>query len=454
MTLILMQHQIQARNIGRERKRFGFYWDCGCGKSIAILSIVNDGKQRGEHLKTLVLAPKSIMRPAWLTDAKYFPDLNVVVCWDNSPSKRKALINSNADILIINPSLFTKHAKDFYEAGVRRLVIDESSAIKNVKAQVTKTAIAFSDLMTSVYLLSGSPAPNGEIEYFSQLRCLNKNLVGNSFWTFAGRYFFPQKKFIRGKEVTIGWTIKETEKDKFFAILRSASWSLKKHEAVDLPPQTDVTREFELNEEELEVYQAIEKQLVNEVATNQGVIDCETNNVLMRLRQSTGGQLKDQPVFGSSKMLALCETLEEIGDKQCVIWATFSAEIHRIKYELGSKAEIIDGSVPLPERERRIADFQAGRIQYLICQVQTCAHGVTLTAASYSVNYSLSFSYELYEQARNRIHRVGQKWPCTHITLIAKDTCDEKVYWAVRTKQRSADVVAAILAQAKESVPS
>ena len=39
-----------------------------------------------------------------------------------------------------------------------------------------------------------------------------------------------------------------------------------------------------------------------------------------------------------------------------------------------------------------------------------------------------------YEQTRARIHRVGQKHPCTYIHLVARGTIDEKVLKALRDK--------------------
>jgi SNF2 family DNA or RNA helicase len=37
-----------------------------------------------------------------------------------------------------------------------------------------------------------------------------------------------------------------------------------------------------------------------------------------------------------------------------------------------------------------------------------------------------------FEQAKARIHRVGQVQPCTYIYLTARDTVDEKVLKALR----------------------
>ena len=39
-----------------------------------------------------------------------------------------------------------------------------------------------------------------------------------------------------------------------------------------------------------------------------------------------------------------------------------------------------------------------------------------------------------FEQAKARIHRVSQKYPCQYIYIIAKDTVDRKILRALRNK--------------------
>jgi len=50
------------------------------------------------------------------------------------------------------------------------------------------------------------------------------------------------------------------------------------------------------------------------------------------------------------------------------------------------------------------------------------------------VCYSLDYSMSNFEQARARIHRVGQQQRCTYIYLTARGTVDEKVLRALREK--------------------
>jgi SNF2 family DNA or RNA helicase len=441
----LMSHQQRAGEIASTNPRYAFFWEPGAGKTIAVLSIVNE-----RPMKTLVLAPKSILHSAWKRDADNFPNLNTVVVWTNKPGDRKKLIRSNAEVLVTNYETFRKHSGDFLEAGVRRLVVDESSKIKTFDSQITKACITFSDKMDEVYLLSGTPAPNNATEYWSQIRCLSSRTFGDSFYRFANSYFIPIKRRINGVDRTIGWKQNPTYAEEFHERLRSCSWSLKKSECLDLPEQTDVIRSVKLDIAERTAYESMLHELQVELA-GIGTFNASAQGRLMKLRQLTGGLLYGKTsveVIGTSKLDALTDLLDELAGHQVVIWAEFTAEIDRIARFLEQRSvsfSVIDGRTPLPSRTGAITAFQNKGLQYLIAHPAAAGHGITLTAACYDVFYSHSYSFETYEQARNRIHRKGQAEKVTHYHLLAEDSVDEHVWRALTTKQSAHESIMTML---------
>ena len=60
--------------------------------------------------------------------------------------------------------------------------------------------------------------------------------------------------------------------------------------------------------------------------------------------------------------------------------------------------------------------------------------GLTLTAASTMVFYSLDYNMANFDQAKARIHRVSQKENCHYIYLCCRGTIDTKVLKALRGK--------------------
>mgnify|MGYP004475220677 CR=1 FL=1 len=119
-----------------------------------------------------------------------------------------------------------------------------------------------------------------------------------------------------------------------------------------------------------------------------------------------------------------------------VVIARFLPEIHAIEKLLekkGLRYSVIHGGVT--DRPAQIEVFQNDpAVRVFVGQIATAGLGITLTAASTMIFYSLDYSMSNYEQTRARIHRVGQKHPCTYIHLVAKGTVDEKVLKACRTR--------------------
>lgn len=76
-----------------------------------------------------------------------------------------------------------------------------------------------------------------------------------------------------------------------------------------------------------------------------------------------------------------------------------------------------------------------------IGQLQTTGMGLTLTAASVCVYYSLDFSFANYEQSRARIRRIGQTKRGVYIHLVCKDTIDETVMAALKKKANVASLL-------------
>jgi SNF2 family DNA or RNA helicase len=177
-----------------------------------------------------------------------------------------------------------------------------------------------------------------------------------------------------------------------------------------------------------------------------------TQNVLaklMRLSQLAGGfysEAGEKPIkISDAKLKLLNEVLDDLGDQKVVVFARFLAEIEAIKELLGARKvryQFIDGSVPISERGEIVREFQQEpECKVFIAQIQTAGLGITLHAASVAIFYSLDYSFANLDQARARLHRIGQKNVVTNIYLITKGTVDSKVFQALEKKQDIAKLV-------------
>lgn len=482
MTIQLMAHQAEAVRIASERDRFCYWLDCGTGKTIAMLAAINTGIEAedlietfGEgasvaaaalkvqggktvrlrspvpYKKTLVVCPKSIMRNAWARDAEHFPRIRLVVCWATTPAKRRALIARDADVYVTNPETFRKHAEDFFAAGVRRLIVDESSKIKNPDSKITRAVTAFARKMESVYMLSGTPAPNNITEYYPQVAACDHTVFPATFGAFCARYAIPIQREIftrRGMtKVTTGYRPVPHTQDEFQNRLRSVSWSLSKEDAVDLPPQIDVMRRYSLAAPEAAAYTEAEEDCRVQLAGES--VPIKQQAIANKLRQICGGWIYREGVaenLGDSKAEAFSELMEELTGRQVVVWADFREDIDRLTERVGDSFSVLDGR-STGDTAAVVADFQAGKTRVLICHPQSVGHGVTMTAASHAIYYGMPWSYEYYKQSRDRIHRTGQRAKCVYYHMVGEGTIEEVVYRSLRGKGRAMDEVMKSLAR-------
>ena len=153
MTITLFDHQRRCVEAMMHNPRFGLWLEPGMGKTITTLEAI-----RRAPMRTVVVCPKSIMPTAWLKDAKHFPDLRTKIIAGDTPAKRRRNIAADDwDVGIINFDQFKTTKDDLLRAGVRRLVIDESSKIKTWDSKITIAVHYFADRVRSVWLLSGTP---------------------------------------------------------------------------------------------------------------------------------------------------------------------------------------------------------------------------------------------------------------------------------------------------------
>lgn len=435
----LFKHQVQALEIAKKHNLAMFH-DCGCGKTATALNIINH-----HGGKALVVCPLSIIEAAWIEGCKKFtPELSIVSLCD-TPAKRLATLKEQHDIYVVSFDTFRIMFKQLQSMQFNTLIVDESSKMKCNKTKTARALLALAGIpsgskaarydvrwiVPNRYVLSGTPAPNDESEYWSQIKFITgrgDNIFSDNFYAFRSKYFqeFRMPTFSK-------WSFRKNLKDDFMTNLAKVSHTVKKEDAVDLPSQTHEIRQIQMSAAEIMAYTAMKDDLVVRFG-NEAVLATTALVEVMKLRQITSGFVYGNEgvhQIGKSKLIELQELLAEIGNKQVIIWANFQEEIKTIVDTLGKVGAIWGGA---NDRQEVITDFQHGKLQYLVCNPSSAAHGLTFTNCSYAIYYSLNYSYELQKQSQDRIHRIGQTKPCTYYYLVAKGTIDEVIYKAVNKK--------------------
>ncbi|MBC5688110.1 DEAD/DEAH box helicase [Mediterraneibacter sp. NSJ-55] len=422
----LRKYQADIVNEALNHEGYGIFMDTGTGKTITALEIA-------KHIgKTLVLCPLSVIETAWIDDCrKFYPEIKIINCWGNSQSKRIEALHAKVDVYVMNYDTYKILKNEIRKSDFQCMIVDESSVMKNMKSQITTDILSMIDVIPRRYVLSGTPNPNSNLELYPQMKFVLPDLFGNSYYGWQATYFHQD---MANPHV---WYQTQDDKDRLFARLSEGAVFLKKEDCVDLPPKVFEIKQFEMGKEQSLYYDNIMQDIKDNI--NQWS-KFEFTAKLMKIREVFSGFVinKDATIstFKTNKEDLLKQTLEEIGDKQVIVWCQFTHEIE----SLSEKFKGVGLTSKTKNRDEIIREFKEGNIRLLFAHPKLLGKGVTFTKCTYNIYYSLSFSYEEYRQSQDRIHRIGQENKCTYIILQAKHTIDEtKIYKCLERKENIVD---------------
>lgn len=422
--------------------------EMGTGKSLITITLVGQLYLGGHIRKLLIVAPLSITG-VWKEEFEKFAEFNyrLELLEGTTVEKLKTLqslerTTDKLQVAVINYESAWRIEGELAFWRPNLIVCDESTKIKNPQAKQAKALHRLGRVSKHNIILTGTPITNNPLDFYSQYKFLDEKIFGTSFYVFRAKYAMMGGY---GNHQIIGYK----NLDDLTAKAHAIAYRITKAEALDLPEQVDTTRIVTLESRAETLYKMMEKESVAELESGE-ITATNVLTKLLRLSQLTGGYLKravDERVeeVSRSKMEALTEIVDECMEsgKKLVIFARFIPEIDAIERMLKVARigySLIKGEVK--DRAQQVERFQKDEsVKVFVGQLQTTGMGLTLTAADTTVFYSLSYNFADYEQAKARIHRIGQKNNCTYIHLIAKNTIDEKVMLALKDKKNIADLV-------------
>ena len=439
----LFRHQQDAYDfaleIFKQGKAVALLADMGTGKSMMTIAITGTLEKECSVKKMLVLCPKSIVG-VWEEEFRKFADYKyALTVLDGTMEKKKAafgFMNGAAlQVIVVNYESCWRLEKEITKWHPDLIVCDESSKIKTPSASQSKALHRLGRISRYNIILTGTPITGSPLDIFSQYKFLDDSIFGGSFYLFRNRYAVMggyQNRMVVGYR----------HMDELVSKVHDIAYRIKIEDAVELPPFIDQTRLITLEPKAQSIYRTLEQDCYAELSNGE-VTARNVLTQLLRLSQCTGGFIRgDVNTEATQVSAAKLEALEDIVDtcldeeKKVVVFARFVPEIEAIEKMLKKKKigySVIYGAIT--DRAEQVAKFQNDpEVKVFIGQLQTTGMGLTLTASSVAVFYSLDFSYANYEQSRARIHRIGQKQKCLYIHLVCKGTVDEKVLNALKHK--------------------
>ncbi len=466
--LTLKPHQQLGREIAEVRDKYCFFFDTRTGKTPLSLAIMRDDLLRHPDHRWLVVCPLILIENAWIPDAEQFiPDIKVVNCHAATKDKRLNIISDAAkngtQIFITNTESFVAYREHFEKLGFEGCFVDESSDMKSQKSKQSKELVDFAQNLKRFYLLSGTPAPNGEWEYFMQLRAIDYYSMPSSYTQFTERYFINISRNPQYQKLVLRGDMK----DSLMQLIKRYAIYVDKEDVLDTPGRTFIEVPLDMPNELMDHYRMLKNKLYLELDDKQ-IVAPSAAAKLNKLNQVSSGfiidtqAVKENKFYGEDqqevyllsdyRFKALQDTLALHPDAQVLIWANYRAEFEAISTMLGGKCKTLYGATSLSDKTAAIQAFKRGDIQYLVANPASADKGLTLTNCHICVYFSLNWSYELYKQSMERIYADRSKQPehCLYYILLAKSSVDEVLYHDVL--QGKGDASTAILNHLKGGV--
>ncbi|MEG2268024.1 MAG: DEAD/DEAH box helicase, partial [Acinetobacter sp.] len=342
--------------------------------------------------------------------------------------------------------------------GFDMVVFDESSKLKSHKAQLSKAALELSSVVPSWYNLSATPAPNGEHEYYTQMRVVDPYAFPTARSRFISKYFDNVSRDPKWEKLRI----KPDMRQAFMQVVDE--YSIYVDQAV-MPMAGKVWHDdllYEMSDTTKEQYKRMANGMAAEV---QGQIITAEQAASMRakLNQITSGFLLDTDAIKQNKLMRklgedsgsteayrlpeherldyLSKLLQYIDSNEpgtpVVIWANYAEEFAMLQELLGSNAGYIRGGTTTAGREEIIRAFRERKLQYLVAHPLSVGMGINLTVSHNAVYYSVNDSWEALKQSSERIcgHITVQPTPCHYWVIQAKETVNVLIYNNVKGKR-------------------
>jgi SNF2 family DNA or RNA helicase len=429
------EYQVNAINFTMEnfkRERCSaLFLQPGLGKTSITLEVFRMLRQQGLAKKMLVIAPLRVAQNTWPSEMyRWLNFSGMTYAVLHGPNKDREALR-DVDVYIINyegiPWLFSK--SKFWQCDM--LVMDELTRLKSWTAQRVKVLKPF--LATFKYRLglTGTPAPNGLQDLFSQIYMLDLGKrFGHRITKFMDRYFKPPSLYSYKREIQ-PWA-----PDQIHEKLKDLAFSLDADDWLKLPTEIHNVIHLELPDSLKAKYHELKKEFILQLET--AVITAHSASVLStKLRQYLSGSVYVDGIphpAHSVKYDYLKEFVEDLEGPLLVAYQ-YRHEVVRLK-ALFPHAVVIDNTVKVDQLNTIIRDWNAGKIQMLIGHPQSVGHGLNLQAGGNNILFfSLDYNLETYQQFIKRVSRQGQKESHVFIHyLVFQGTLDEHVLATLQGK--------------------
>lgn len=445
------KYQEEAIQYGLNNKCWLLLDDTGLGKSLEIIYLAEELKKKENIKHCLIVCGINNLKSNWKKEIQKHSKLDCRILGERINSKGRSIIGSVKE----RAEELMKPIKEFFiitnietlrediiikafEKGKNKIdmmAIDEIHACKSPTSQQGKHLLKLNKATYKIGM-TGTLLLNDPLDAYVPLKWIG--VEKSTFTTFKYHYCTYVGQF---HNILLGFKNISLLKDQ----IASCSLRRKKDEVLELPPKNIITEYVEMDTKQQKFYDHIKDGIIDEVDK----VEMSTSSLLSmvaRLRQATAypGILTTEDI-DSAKISRACELTEEIINNggKVVIFSTFKDTVYELQKELSKYNPLIaTGDTKDMETSQNIDMFQNDdKYKIFIGTWQKCGTGITLTAASYMIFIDTPWTAAVFNQACDRIYRIGTNRKVFIYNLITKDTIDERVLEIINDKKAISDYI-------------
>lgn len=453
------RHQVDCFNYAQQHSRFLLGDEQGLGKTKEVIDIAVNLKNTCKFKHCLIICGVNGLKYNWAKEVGIHSNEKA---WILGTRKNKIgtiqdryedllnLDSIDAYFLITNVETIRannsekkgrKTIRDFYlakkiqqliEQGVIGLVaFDEIHKCKDPDSLQGQALLKIKPELGIA--MSGTLLMNSPLDLYVPLAWLG--FEQHSFWAFKNHYCllggFGNKQVVGYKNTS-----------ELRNLVDRVMLRRKKEEVLDLPPKINMVEYVEMDRTQRSIYNEVASAIKNEVDKIR--LSPDPLSQLLRLRQVTGHPaIVTTKKVKSAKLERLKELLEDLktSNEKAIIFSNWTSVIDPLYQELAEyNPAIITGDIKDREAEKN-KFMQDPSCRVILGTIGAMGTGYTLTAASTVIFMDSPWNQGNKDQAVDRAHRIGTKQRVNVITLVAKDSIDEKIEELVYSKGRMSDLI-------------
>lgn len=438
------EHQMESFNYALTHNKFLLGDEQGLGKTKQALDIAVARKHKMRHC--LIVCGVNNLKWNWYKEVEIHTNEKAHILGSRVNRKGKTVIGSSAErladlkqihdeyFLITNietlrdKSIQSQIKKMCSDGIIGMTIIDEIHKCKNSQSKQGKAI----HCCCSYYrlALTGTPLMNNPVDLYNVLKWLE---VENHSLTYFKNLYCEMGGF-GGYEIIGYKNLDQLENSLNRNMLRR-----RKEEVLDLPPKIYTDELLDLDSSQDKLYRDVTNQIIEDIDRIMLLPNPLTE--LIRLRQVTSNpNILTSKNITNVKYDRILDILESTTDKVIIFsnWTKVINPLYIKLSSLGYNPALVTGESKDPILEMN--KFQSDNTcKVILGTTPALGTGYTLTAANTVIFIDEPWSKAIKDQAEDRCHRIGTKGTVNIITLICKDTIDERIHQIIKDKGELSD---------------